>query len=248
MAPSNTKTMLDPLGDCTSCPRNCHANRNTGRPGYCNTGAELPVASIVAHQGEEPVISGDIGICNIFFAHCNMQCIYCQNYQISRNDRVAKQMIFDEVIRRVEELLENGVSGVGFVSPSHCIPQMKAIIDELDRRGRKPYYVYNTSSYDKAETLESLDGMIDVYLADLKYMSSDLAARYSGAPDYPEVVSSALKEMFRQKGSNLKLDGDGVAESGLIIRHLILPGHIENSMACLRFIAEELSPSIHVSL
>ncbi|MBT4513149.1 MAG: radical SAM protein, partial [Chloroflexi bacterium] len=137
------------------------------------------------HKGEEPVISGADGICNIFFTHCNMQCAFCQNYQISRNNRHAPdhEIGLEDVVTQVENILDTGVNAVGFVSPSHCIPQMEVIIRALESKGRKPVYVFNTNAYDKKETIESLDGIVDVYLPDLKYMDSDLARRYSDTPD-----------------------------------------------------------------
>lgn len=243
-------SLLEELRDCAVCPRECHVDRFTGKSGFCRTGSGFNIASIFPHRGEEPVISGSRGICNIFFTHCNMQCLFCQNFQISRNDRSdpAHELELSTVIERIQSLLDTGIRAVGFVSPSHCIPQMKAIIRALEARGRRPIYVMNTNGYDKRETIASLEGMIDVYLPDLKYMDGSLARRFSQTPNYPEVAGAALKEMFRQKGSNVWLGEDGIAESGLIIRHLILPGHVENSKACLRFIAEELSPAVHVSL
>ncbi len=248
-----TSEILSPLNelkDCAVCPRGCHVDRTAGRLGFCRTGAGFSIASIFPHRGEEPVISGPKGICNVFFTHCNMQCLFCQNFQISRNNRSdpAHELDLEEVIRRIEAILDTGVRAVGFVSPSHCIPQMKAIILALKARGRRPIFVMNTNGYDRKEIIASLEGWIDVYLPDLKYMDPSLARRFSQTPDYPEVAGAALEEMFRQKGSNLAVGEDGVAESGLIVRHLILPGEVENSKACLRFIAEELSPSVHVSL
>ncbi len=241
---------LDELLDCTCCPRSCHAQRNSDKLGYCQSSTDFSIGSIVCHKGEEPVISGSNGICNIFFTHCNMQCVFCQNHQISRNDRHASdhEVGLEDVVVRVENILDTGVNTVGFVSPSHCIPQMKVIIRALVSKGRKPVYLFNTNAYDKKETIESLDGIIDVYLPDLKYMDDGLARRYSDTPDYPSIAAISIKEMFRQKGSNIVLRADGVIESGLIIRHLVLPGQIENSKQCLRFIAEELSTTVHISL
>lgn len=238
------------LEDCRICPRDCGVDRPAGEVGYCRTGPDFYVSSILLHRGEEPLISGEKGICNIFFAHCNLQCLYCQNYQISRNDTVdpSWKMEFPELIRQVEFLLDRGASGVGFVSPSHCIPQMRAVIRALRERGRSPVTVFNTGGYDKVETLRALSGEIDVYLPDLKYLDAGLAEEYSGAADYPEVARAALKEIFRQKGDRLRITAEGTAKSGLIIRHLVLPGAVENSKTCLRFIAEELSPDVHISL
>jgi putative pyruvate formate lyase activating enzyme len=152
------------------------------------------------------------------------------------------------VIDQITHILNEGVTRVGFVSPSHFIPQMKVIISIIESLGYKPVWVYNTNGYDKAETLRSLEGVIDVYLPDFKYMDSGLAGKYSGAADYPLHASLALKEMFRQKGASLITGSDDTAESGIIVRHLVLPGHVSNSLAVLRFLAEEISPRIHVSL
>jgi putative pyruvate formate lyase activating enzyme len=241
---------FEELRDCVCCPRECHARRLDGELGYCRTGADFSIGAICVHRGEEPVFGGERGICNIFFTRCNLQCRYCQNRQISRNrgEILERRLWFEEVIAQVERLLEAGTRHVGFVSPSHCIPQMKALIGRLENRRPRPVFVMNTNAYDKAEVLRSLEGLVDVYLPDLKYMDSALAARSSDAADYPEIAAAALREMYRQKGSYLMLDADGRAESGLIIRHLVLPGQVENSRRCLRFIAEELSPSVHVSL
>jgi len=233
---------------CTLCPRACGADRAGGRLGFCRSGAGYEVASICLHRGEEPVLSGTRGICNVFFSHCNLQCVYCQNYQISRNESPVRSPGLDDVVAAVAAILESGATHVGFVSPSHMIEQMKAVIAGIRSAGRNPVFVMNTNAYDKPDVLRSLEGLIDVYLPDFKYMDCALARELSGAEDYPEVALAALREMYRQKGSTLVMEEDGTAASGLIIRHLIIPGHVENSTACLRAIAEELSPSVHVSL
>jgi putative pyruvate formate lyase activating enzyme len=241
---------LDVLHDCTQCPRECHVDRTKGRTGYCQSGDEFAVGSICAHRGEEPVISGKHGICNIFFMHCNLQCTFCQNWQISRTQAPLTETIMSpsEIIRAIESILEQGARGIGFVSPSHYIPQMKTIIKALKTRGHNQPFIYNSNGYDKAEIIRSLENTIQVYLPDLKYMDDELAKRCSDAPNYVEYATSAIKEMYRQKGANIYLDDDGYIQFGLIIRHLVIPGQIENSKMVLRFIAEELSPDIHVSL
>ena len=241
---------LDKLHDCDICPRECHADRFSENLGYCKSDASFNISSIFVHKGEEPPISGENGICNIFFTHCNLQCIYCQNYQISDNRISGKstEMELNEVIRKVTTILDSGINRVGFVSPSHFIPQVKIIIQCIESLGYDPVWVYNSNGYDKPETLRLLEGIIHVYLPDLKYMESVLAGEYSDAPDYPEVAARALKEMFRQKGAILHFGKDDTAESGIIIRHLVLPGHTDNSLKVLNFIAEELSPRLHISL
>ena len=241
---------LKQLEDCSLCPRNCHANRYNGKLGFCKSDASFNIASICIHHGEEPAISGINGICNIFFTNCNLQCIYCQNHQISDNKiiRSSSSMELTEVIACIRELLDQGINRVGFVSPSHFIPQMRVIIDVIHSLGYKPVWVYNTNGYDKAETLRSLEGIIDIWLPDFKYMQPELAHELSGAIDYPGVAAKALKEMYRQKGSALILDDENTAVSGIIVRHLVLPGFVDNSIRVIRFLAEEISPRIHVSL
>ena len=241
---------LKELGNCALCPRNCHADRLNGKPGYCNSDASFSIASICIHRGEEPAISGQNGICNIFFTNCNLQCIYCQNHQISdtRIIRTLYRMDLEEVITQVTAILDQGINRVGFVSPSHFIPQMKVIINIIHSLGYKPFWIYNTNGYDKTETLRSLEGIIDVYLPDFKYLDAELSWQYSGARDYPVHASKALREMFRQKGAALITDDDQAAESGIIVRHLVLPGQVSNSVRIMRFLAEEISPRIHVSL
>ncbi len=235
---------------CRICPRACPVDRAAEVLGYCQTGAGFAAAAVCLHRGEEPPVSGPAGICNVFFARCNLQCLYCQNYQISRNHGPLPSSLdsLEEIVDRIEAILEQGAKAVGFVSPSHRIPRMREIIRELRRRGRDPVTVMNTNCYDRPETIAALEGEIDLYLPDLKYRDPGLAREYSGAEDYPEVAAAALREMFRQKGTELVLDDDGAARSGLIVRHLVLPGAVENSRACLRFLAEELSPEIHISL
>ncbi len=241
---------LEELKNCSICPRECQVDRIAGEPGFCRTGADFAIASISAHKGEEPPISGENGICNIFFAHCNMQCIYCQNHQISDNGSPLpeKRNDLSEVIQRIEAILSSGVCRVGFVSSSHFIPQMKAIINILKARRRDAVFVFNTNAYDKEETIRGLEGLIDVYLPDLKYMDNHLAVTYSNTPNYVQIATTAVKEMFRQKGDGIRLGDKGDIQSGLIVRHLVLPGEVENSKKVLRFIAEELSPSVYVSL
>ncbi len=241
---------MTPLNLCIQCPRECKADRSGSRLGWCRSGDGFSISSICAHRGEEPVISGKHGICNIFFTHCNMQCVYCQNWQISRRDIDASADIvtLDEVVAGVEAILDQGATAVGFVSPSHYIEQVLAITKALHTMGRSPVYVYNTNGYDKPETIRSFENLMHVYLPDLKYMDNRLAKAYSDTPDYVEFATAAIKEMYRQKGANIYLDNSEAIQFGMIIRHLVLPGQVENSKAVLRFIADELSPDVHISL
>ncbi len=241
---------LKELEHCAFCPRECLANRLKERSGYCRSGHTFDIGSICKHMGEEPVISGTKGICNVFFTHCNIQCSYCQNYQISRNKNksVGIEMELKEVVSSISPILDKGINLLGFVSPSHYIPQMKAIINALHERGKHPVIVYNSNAYDKVETLKSLENIVDVYLPDFKYSDKELSTKYSDAPGYPEIALNAIKEMVRQKGTSLRLNDDGQAESGVIIRHLVLPGLIKNSIDTLNLLSEEISPLIHISL
>jgi putative pyruvate formate lyase activating enzyme len=238
------------LENCTLCPRQCRVNRFKGGTGYCGIDTGFNIASICIHRGEEPSISGKDGICNIFFSGCNLNCIYCQNHEISQGrPAILKSKIeLNSVLDQIESILSEGVTNVGFVSPSHVVPQVKAIIRGLNNRGFNPVTVYNTNSYDKAETIRSLSGLIDVYLPDYKYVTTKIATEYSGSYDYPMVALKAIKEMYYQKGSSLRVDNDGKAENGMLIRHLVLPGHVEESKKVLRSISDELSPGVHLSL
>jgi putative pyruvate formate lyase activating enzyme len=238
------------LEDCTLCPRECRVNRFEAGSGYCGTDSGFNIAAVCIHRGEEPVISGKEGICNIFFAGCNLHCLYCQNHEISQSDAIISSNASDreDILDKIVKILSQGIRAVGFVSPSHVIPQVKSIIEGLNNRGWKPTIVYNTNGYDKFEIIRSLEGMIDVYLPDYKYATKEIAKEYSDASDYPEIALKAIKEMYYQKGSTLACDDDGQAENGLIIRHLVLPGHAEESKNVLRSIAEELSPGVHLSL
>lgn len=212
--------------------------------------AGLNIASICIHKGEEPVISGKKGICNIFFSGCNMRCLFCQNHEISRATCSSKNYGDDisVVLENIAKTLSSGIKAVGFVSPSHMVPQVKLIIKGLNSMGLYPVTIYNTNGYDKAETIRGLEGMIDVYLPDFKYVSNDIAYEFSGSGNYPAMALKALKEMYYQKGSTLRTDDEGIAENGLLIRHLVLPGHAEESKMVLRTIAEELSTGVHISL
>jgi len=238
------------LSSCTLCPRECRVNRFEGGSGYCGKDAALNIASICIHRGEEPPISGTDGICNIFFAGCNLKCIYCQNHDISRPDgEYSKNSVsIESALDQIEKILSTGIKAVGFVSPSHVVPQVKAIIRGLNARGLKPNTVYNTNSYDKPEVIESLEGLIDVYLPDYKYYTPEISNDLSDAFNYPDVALKAIKKMYFQKGSTLHLDEKGRAEGGILIRHLVLPGHAEESRKVLRSVAEEISTGVHLSL
>lgn len=244
------KSLIDQLTSCSICPRNCGVNRFGGKLGYCNSTAGFHISSICLHKGEEPVLGANHGVCNIFFSHCNLQCRFCQNYQISCNslDTAGALMSFEVVVDKIVTYFDAGVRTVGFVSGSHFAFHCIEIVKAVRKTGRNPIFVYNTNAYDKLETIKMMEDYIDIYLPDFKYINSFTSKRLSGSDDYFEYASKAIREMYRQKGSTLVIDDDGLAESGLIIRHLVLPGLIHESVELLNYIAEELSTSIHLSI
>jgi len=247
--PPSPQELFD-LHHCRLCPRQCGVDRFAGPTGFCRTDAGYSIASITLHRGEEPVLSGDKGIINLFFGHCNLRCRFCQNFQISRNEsRInAPDRSLQAIVAELASLLDTGVNRLGFVSPSHMVPQMMVIIREVQRWGYRPVIVYNSNGYDRVETLRQLEEVVDVYLPDCKYLDPVLAAAWSAAADYPQIAAQALIEMYRQKGNVLHLDDDGLVERGMIVRHLVLPDAVANSLAVLRFLAETLSPRLTLSL
>jgi len=235
------------MDNCSLCPRQCNADRNLAE-GWCGSDDRIHVASIVIHKGEEPPVSGQKGIVNLFFPSCNMQCIYCQNHEISQKGSQGTVMSLDEVCDAIAELLPHSEGNLGFVSPTHFIPQMVLIVKELRNRGLNPAIVYNSNGYDLPETIRSLEGIVDVWLPDFKYSDDNLAEDYSAAAGYTTYALAALKAMVHQCGVTLHTDVHGIAQRGVIVRHLVLPGHLENSIGVLKIIAEEVSSNLHISL
>lgn len=238
------------LEACDICPRNCRVNRLENELGFCHSG-KLPVASSVcAHSGEEPVISGTRGSGTIFFSNCNLKCVYCQNYQISQNWQ--KQKSYEMDCRALAQKMlylqdELGCHNINFVSPSHVVPQLLRAVLEAVPMGLQLPLIYNTNSYDSVESLRELDGIIDVYLPDIKYADDAIARKYSQAPNYVAISRAAIKEMYRQVG-DLVVNDEGIAQRGLIVRHLVLPHGLAGSEQSLPWLASELSPSVTVSI
>jgi len=231
------------------CPRKCGADRTSSKLGFCGIDGKPHIAEICVHKGEEPVLGGENGVVNVFFSSCNLRCVFCQNYRISQLAPEKKEILsYEKAVTRIAEFLCQGINTVGFVSPSHQVFQMKTIIDMLRKRGYNPTIIYNTNAYDTVETIRELEGYVDIYLPDYKYSIDAKAVEYSSAPNYNEVALAAIKEMQYQKGTRLDLNDEGIAESGLIIRHLVLPNNIENSIKALENIAYEISPRVHLSL
>ena len=238
------------LSSCTVCPRLCGNDRLAGVLASCASGAEPVVSAYTAHFGEEPVLSGTRGAGNIFFGNCNLRCVYCQNWQISQ-DYAGQRGNAISVERLAEIMLElqgRGCHNIGLVSPTHYAPQAAKAILLGARAGLRLPIVYNTNAYDSVEVLRLLDGVVDVYLPDLKYADSAMGWLYSKIPDYAERSREALLEMYRQKGSRLELDDDGLLASGLLVRLLVLPNGVAGAADSLAWIAETLSPRVAISL
>ncbi len=238
------------LASCDICPLECRDNRLEGELGFCHS-AYLPIVSAVcAHHGEEPVISGSKGSGTIFFGNCNMRCVYCQNYQISQDwkRQQSKEMDFHTLAERMLYLQDElGCHNINFVSPSHFVPQLVRAVLKAVPVGLKIPLVYNTNSFDSVETLKELDGIISIYLPDLKYASDTWAKKFSQAPGYVAWARQAIKEMYRQVGE-LAVDEFGLARRGLIVRCLILPNGLAGNEDSLAWLAGEISPAVTVSI
>ncbi|MDD5191009.1 MAG: radical SAM protein [Dehalococcoidales bacterium] len=238
------------LAACDLCPHNCRVNRLQGQVGFCNSGVLPIIARVCEHHGEEPPLSGVHGSGTVFFGNCNMRCVYCQNCQISQNPESLKQKemtvaaLAKQLIHLQDEL---HCHNINFVSPSHFVPQMVRAVYEAIPLGLKIPLVYNTGGYDSVNTLKLLDGIIDVYLPDLRYADNTIALRYSGVKNYVPAVRAAIKEMHRQVG-NLVIDENDTAVRGLIVRHLILPNDLAGSEASLSWLVREISPAVFVSI
>ena len=238
------------LENCTVCPKDCGNNRLNDEIAACYSGRLPIVSSYTAHFGEEPVLSGTNGAGNIFFGNCNLRCVYCQNYQISQTHKTQKknEITHERLAEMMLELQTKGCHNIGFVSPTHFAPQMARAILIAAENGLHLPIVYNTNAYDSVEVLKLLDGVVDVYLPDLKYAENDAGFQYSKVRDYTTFAHSAIKEMFRQTGDKLIYDGNGLLQKGLVIRLLVLPNDIAGIEENLRWIRDELSPKVAISL
>lgn len=233
------------LEACSVCPRNCQINRDE-KLGVCSKGNEIEIAWYGPHFGEEPPISGTKGSGAIFFAGCNLSCVYCQNWQISQENIKSKKYSINEVVDIFLELQKIGCHNINLVSPTIWSLQLIKVIKMAKDKGLVIPVIWNSNAYEKVETLKKLDGLVDIYLPDYKYNDSFLGEKYSGCLDYPDIAQKAIKEMYRQVG-DLQIDKEGRAERGIIVRHLLLPDSFDNSVGCLRFI-RQISPNIHLSL
>lgn len=233
------------MRECRLCPHDCGVDRMHDKKGVCHVGKIAKVASHNAHTGEEPPITGERGSGTIFFSYCNLKCKFCQNYPISHlgNGSPAGPYALAKMMLSLEA---RGCHNINIVTGSHVVPQFLAGLYIARKEGMKLPIVWNSSGYDGIESLKLLDGVVDVYMPDIKYSDDVNALKYSGAPSYWSASTSAVKEMYRQVG-DLELDDNGIAKKGLIIRHMVLPHDLSGTEKVLKFIAEEISPSTHIS-
>lgn len=230
---------------CTLCPRNCHADRTHGQSGYCSMPDSVLVARASLHMWEEPCISGSNGSGTVFFTGCNLKCVFCQNHEIAIGQK-GKELSVSQLSDLFFMLEEKGAHNINLVTPSHYIPSIVSALTDAIQRGLAIPIVYNTSGYDSVESLAMLDGLVDIYLPDFKYVSSKLSLRYSHAADYFEVAKKALAEMYRQVKD--PVFQDDMMQKGIIVRHLLLPDCKEDSKAVIRYLYETYHDHIFISI
>jgi putative pyruvate formate lyase activating enzyme len=234
------------LKSCTLCPRKCGVDRLAGETGICHTAAKARVSSFNPHFGEEAPLVGTRGSGTIFFTHCNLMCVFCQNYDISHLG-YGQQAEPDQLAAVMLELQRSGCHNINFVTPSHVVPQILESLRLAVEAGLRIPLVYNSGGYDRVSTLRLLDGIVDIYMPDFKFWDAKVAADACDAPDYPAVARRALVEMHRQVG-DLVIDESGVATRGVLIRHLVLPGNMAGTREVMRFIAGDVSPNSYVNI
>ncbi len=234
------------LNACTLCPRACEVDRLSGEKGICQTAEHAILSSYNCHFGEESPLVGEHGSGTIFFARCNLLCIFCQNYDISHGGQ-GVEVSSQDLAKAMISLQNKGCPNINFVTPSHVVPQILAAVDKAAEAGLRIPLVYNTSAYDSVDTLAILDGVFDIYMPDFKFWDPKVAETVCDAPDYPEAARKALKEMYRQVG-DLVLDKHGVAQRGLLVRHLVLPDGLAGTREAMHFLATEISPNTYVNI
>lgn len=232
---------------CTICPRNCRIDRTAGQKGYCGvTGTKIKAARAALHMWEEPCISGTKGSGTVFFSGCPLRCVYCQNRDIAGAE-AGKEITPERLSEIFLELQEKGAVNINLVTPTHYTPEIAWAVKQAQACGLTLPVVYNCSGYEKTETLRVLEGIVDIYLTDFKYMESETAARYSHAPDYPNAAKMALEEMVRQQPEPV-FGEDGMMKKGVIVRHLLLPGHLKNAKAVVQYVYEAYGDRVYLSL
>lgn len=235
------------MRNCTLCPRNCGADRLSGRAGFCGQSAELAAARAALHFWEEPCISGSAGSGAVFFSGCSLQCVFCQNHDIAAG-RSGRPVSIERLAEIFLELQAKSAANINLVTPGHFIPQICLALEKAKAQGLSIPIVYNTSGYEKVSSLRLLESLIDIYLPDLKYFSPDLSAKYSHAADYFETARAAIAEMVRQTGSPVFAPETGLMKRGVIVRHLLLPGQASDSKKILRYLHDTYHNDIYVSI
>lgn len=233
--------------DCLLCPRKCGINRSTGQTGVCGVSSEIKVARAALHYWEEPCISGKRGSGAVFFSGCSLHCVFCQNREISDGKEgkvISKERLSDIFI----ELAGKGANNINLVTPGQYIPDIVWAVNDAKSRGMKLPIIYNTSGYENVTELKLLEGIVDVYLPDFKYMDSTLSARYSRAKDYPSVAKQALSEMVRQQPDVVIDDATGLIQKGVIVRQLLLPGHVNDAKAVLKYLYDTYHDHVYISM
>lgn len=233
------------LSNCTLCPRNCRTNRYTG-VGYCGQSEKIKLARAALHYYEEPFISGTNGSGAVFFSGCNLGCVFCQNQSVS-HEGIGKEISVERLSDIFMELQEQKAHNINLVTPTHFIPQIIQAIIKARQSGLSIPVVYNTSSYEKPESIRLLEGYIDVYLPDFKYWDDELAGKYSKAPNYRDIAINAIENMIKQKPVQVK-DNDGLLKEGVIVRHMVLPGHTKDSMKIIEYLYSTYKNNISISL
>ncbi|HRM98905.1 MAG TPA: 4Fe-4S cluster-binding domain-containing protein [Agathobacter rectalis] len=233
--------------NCLLCPRKCGINRSTGQTGVCGVSSEIKVARAALHYWEEPCISGKRGSGAVFFSGCSLHCVFCQNREIS--DGKAGKLISKERLSDIfMELADKGANNINLVTPGQYIPDIVWAVNDAKSRGMKLPIIYNTSGYENVTELKLLEGIVDVYLPDFKYMDSTLSARYSRAKDYPSVAKQALSEMVRQQPDVVIDDSTGLIQKGVIVRQLLLPGHVNDAKAVLKYLYDTYHDHVYISM
>lgn len=233
--------------NCLLCPRKCGINRRTGQTGVCGVSSEIKVARAALHYWEEPCISGKRGSGAVFFSGCSLHCVFCQNREIS--DGKAGKVIGKERLSDIfMELADKGANNINLVTPGQYIPDIVWAVNDAKSRGMKLPIIYNTSGYENVTELKLLEGIVDVYLPDFKYMDSTLSARYSRAKDYPSVAKQALSEMVRQQPDVVIDDATGLIQKGVIVRQLLLPGHVNDAKAVLKYLYDTYHDHVYISM
>lgn len=237
---------LAELEDCCACPRNCHVNRLLDRARVCNTGRHALVASAFPHFGEEDCLRGWRGSGTVFFGLCNLRCVFCQNWDISQR-RAGVELAAPAIAARMLSLQNRGCHNINFVTPEHVVPQVVEAIAHAVPRGLHVPIVYNTSAYDSVRSLELMEGLVDIYMPDFKFFDYEPSRRYLKAKDYPQRARAAIREMHRQVG-DLRFGDDGLARRGLLVRHLVMPNHLEDSRKIFEWLAKTVSADTYVNI